>query len=349
MARTKIVEIQEEVPFTIVETLEPKSGPIAIRPYFDATHKNMGLEKYGLSFFDGIFHEEQIVCIEHNGIKRYKTGLNEFAPEIKLIRDADEREARVKEIRRTVAELERELAANIINEDDPEFWNKVKLLRPDNDSFWSRITIRAGNDPVFLDPVRDPYDRIKMYAIEAGGFSMVAKSYEEARSLPNTPKFYLDKTIETVSTKTELKKLKNRAITELQKLFETNPKKLMYIAKVVDVNSVQYKLNTPVDILYDNLDRFINGEGVEKSVKRASKMFVDAVETTMENLIIKSIIKDSAYYKYITPKSDGFIYEVESGAMLGRNTSEVLEYLKNPLNQDVLDRLKLKVEKYWKS
>ena len=47
----------------------------------------MGLEKYGLSLHDGVYHEEQLACIENNGIKRYVTGLNEFAPEIKLIKD----------------------------------------------------------------------------------------------------------------------------------------------------------------------------------------------------------------------------------------------------------------------
>ena len=43
----------------------------------------MGLENYGLSLFDGVTHQEQLACLEINGIVRYLTGLNEFAPEVK--------------------------------------------------------------------------------------------------------------------------------------------------------------------------------------------------------------------------------------------------------------------------
>ena len=138
--------------FTMVDIAGAKSGPISIKPFFDSKVNNMGLEKYGLSLFEGVFHEEQLACIEQNGIKRYVTGLNEFAPEVKLIRDPDAKAARIKEIRTVVSELEKEMAANVIEVDDPQFWNKVKLLKPDNSEFWNRISVACGNEPLFLDP-----------------------------------------------------------------------------------------------------------------------------------------------------------------------------------------------------
>jgi hypothetical protein len=247
--------------FTMVETGNGtvKQTAIAVRPFFDASASNMGLEDYGMSLFDGVQHHEQVACLENNGVVRYITGLNEFAPEIKLL-NADDRNARVTEIRNAVAELEKELAANVLDVEDVQFWNKVKLLKPDNHDFWNRISIACGNEPVFLDP-RDPYDRIKLFAIEAGGFSIVSKSYEDARSRPVAPKFYLDKTEETVSTRTEYKKMRNKALSELQKLFDKNSTKLFYIAKVVDINSTQYKKSTPNDVIYENMDNFINGIG----------------------------------------------------------------------------------------
>ena len=152
---------------TIVERYpQNKKSTVSVRPYFDSTINNMGLEKYGLSLFDGVFHEEQLACLEINGIKRYVTGLNEFAPEVKFLPD-DEREAKIREIRKVVSQLEKELAANVVNPDDPDFWNKIKLLKPDNDDFWSKIAIRCGNEPLFLEPAKDPYDLIKLYAIES--------------------------------------------------------------------------------------------------------------------------------------------------------------------------------------
>jgi hypothetical protein len=335
--------------FTMVETGNGtvKKTAIAVRPFFDNSVSNMGLENYGLSLYDGVKHFEQLACLEQNGVIRYLTGLNEFAPEIKLL-TLEHREAKVKEIRIAVAELERELAANVIELDDPQFWNKVTLLTPNNKEFWNRIHISCGNDPVFLDP-NDPYDRIKLYAIEAGGFSIVAKSFDDARSRAVPPKFYLDKQEQTVIARTEYKKMRNKALAELQKLFDKNSTKLFYIAKVVDGNSTQYRKSTPNDVMYENMDLYINGEGVESNKERSAKTFLEATAMDMETLKIKSIVRDSIFFKYIINKADGYIYHVKSSAMLGRNVSDVIEYLKSPLNEDVLADLNKACEKFWNS
>ena len=324
-----------------------KQTTIAVRPFFDNSASNMGLEEYGISLFDGVTHNEQLACLENNGVVRYITGLNEFAPEIKLLNQED-REARVREIRSAIVELEKELAANVIEIDDPQFWNKVKLLKPDNAEFWNKISISCSNDPLFLDP-RDPYDRIKLHAIEAGGFSIVAKSFDDARSKAVPPKFYLDKEEETVMYRTEYKKLRNKALSELQKLFDKNSTKLFYIAKVVDINSTQYKRSTPLDIIYENMDRHINGEGGETNKERAAKSFMETATLDMETLKIKSIVRDSVFFKYIINKADGYIYHAKSNSLLGRNVSDVVEFLKNPLNEDLLKDLNLACEKYWNS
>ena len=215
---------------TIVSLAETaKSGSISVKPFFDPNKANLGLEKYGLALFDGVFHEEQLACIERNGIKRYITGLHECAPEVKLIADKEVREAKIREIRTIVTQLERELATNVLDPEDPDFWNKVQLLQPNNHEFWERISIRCGNEPVHLDPAKDPYDLIKLYAIDAGGFSIVCKSYDEARSKAVPPKFYLDRFIDTVSTKTEISNIRNKALSELIKMFDKNKNKLFYV------------------------------------------------------------------------------------------------------------------------
>ena len=334
--------------FTMVETPSAsRESKVSIKPYFDARSENMGLENYGLSLFDGITHQEQLACLEINGINRYLTGLNEFAPEIKKL-PKEKREAKVKQIRATIADLEAELASNILDPEDKDFWNKVKLLKPDNNEFWNKIDLSIGNDTKFLN-MNDPYDRIKLCAIEAGGFSLIAKSYEDAKAKPKPPKFYLDKDAETVSSRTEYKKLRNKALSELQKLFDKNSTKLFYVAKVVDANSTQYKKSTPGDILYENMDTHIHGEGAESNMERAVTQFLDATDCDMETLKIRSIVKDSSFFKYIITKSDGHIYHNKKSVMLGRNVSDVVEFLKNPLNEDILDDLTKSCETYWKS
>lgn len=330
----------------VAENPQRVTGTISIKPYIDPNSKNFGLEKYDMVVYEGVAHEEQLAFIEVNGIKRYLTGLNEYAPEVVGIQDPEEKEAKIKEIRNVVSKLEMQLAVNIVKPDDPEFWNKVKLLKPDNDEFWSKVFLRCGNKPLALDPVKNPHDLIKIYAIEAGGFNIVAKSLEDAESRSRAPKFYLDKFIETVSVKTEGKKIRNRALSELQKVFDTNSNKLFYIAKTVDPNSVQYKKSTPNDVIYENMDNYINGRGVD-SERTASEKFLAVAGQDMETLKIRSIIKDSTYYKLIVAKSDGFIYHLDSSTMMGRNSSDCLEFLKNPLNDKILGDLTSKVEKYW--
>ena len=52
----------------IVDVDIAKAKNIAIRPFFDNSISNMGLENYGLSLFDGVSHFEQLACLERNGV-----------------------------------------------------------------------------------------------------------------------------------------------------------------------------------------------------------------------------------------------------------------------------------------
>jgi len=317
---------------------------ISIKPYFE-DKENMGLEKYGINMFDGIMHEEQLACIENNGVTLYLTGLNEFAPDVKKLR-GDAKTAKVKEIRTVVAQLEQELANNVIDVDDKDFWNKVELLKPNNSEFWNKITLRAGNQPIFLDPENNPHDLIKYYAILAGGFSMVGKSFTEAKNASRPPKFYLDRLEETLTVKNEIKKSRNKALAELEKLSNKSVKKLFYVAKVVDANSAQYRTNTPAEVIYEAMDNYINGIGIEKNKVRAAQSFIDAASLDLEDLIIKAIIKDATFNKFIVLKADGFIYDNSTNVMLGRNVEDVFEYFKNPLNDEVFRDIKDQVDNF---
>ena len=334
--------------YTIVEKYQQgKNQTIAVRPYVNYDKENMGLESYGMSLHEGVWHEESLACLEMNGVKRYVTGLNEFAPDIKKLAPGD-RDLKIKAIRATVAELEAELASNILDPEDKDFWNNVQLLKPDNDKFWSKISLRCGNDPVYLDPIKDPYDRIKLEAIKAGGFSMISNSLKAAKTSANPKKFYLDLLEESITTRTEYTKLRNKALVQLEKMYDKDKTRLLYVAKVVDSDSVQYTKSTPLDIMYENMDAFISGEGTESNKKRAAEMFIDSCKAKMEDLKIRALIKDAMFYRFITPKPSGWIETLDSGLKLGKVPSEVLTFLKNPEHDDVLTSLMDKIEPYWK-
>lgn len=330
---------------TIIEKYQQtKNRTIAIKPYFDKSKENMGLEKYNMTLFDGVYHHETIACLERNGIARYVTGLNEFAPEVKKL-DPKARKAKVKEIRETVSQLEKELAANVVDPKDEDFWNKVQVLRPDNHKFWEKIDLKVGNEPIYLDPAVDPYDLIKIYAIEAGGFSMVAKSLEICKA--TKAKFYLDKVKETASTRTNVSKIKNKALAALQNLYDTDTTKLLYVCKIVDANSTQYTKTTPVDVLYENMDSYINGKGIDRNIQKSAKSFIEASNESMQDLKIRAMIKDAMTYNLMQTKTDGYIYDKFSGAKLGVRPLEVLEHLKDPKNDEMLQRYLEEVEELW--
>ena len=324
-----------------------KAGRIKVRPFLDGQKENMGLENYEMAVFPGVHHVEQMAAIERNGVIRYITGLDEFAPEVQNLTNPEQKEAIIYNIRSVVAHLEKMLATNVIDVDDKDFWNKVTLLKPDNVKFWETISISCGNDPVTLEPGKDPYDLIKFMSIEAGGFDIIAKSNEDAHALAVAPKFFLDKEVHTVSSRTTFKRLRNKAIGLLDGISNKNPKKLLYITKTIDSNSISYKFNTPLDILYDVMDDYINGKGVEPNKTRAAEHFILTAELNMETLKLKALVKDASFYKIISLKQDGMLYHTTSSTMLGRNIADVVIYLKNPLNEDMLVKLLGEVEKFW--
>jgi len=328
-----------------VEKSTPVMGKISIKPYTDPNAENMGLEKYNYVVFPNTFQIETLAAIEVNGKTRYLNGLNEFAPEIKQIEDPEKKAAKIKNIREIVATLERERAFNHIKPEDEEFWAKVEMFQPDNSKIWGKVLLRLGNDSQQLDPKNNLDHLILVNAIENGGFSLVASSFEEAKRTKK--KWYLDRQIDSISTKTSITKLRNKALAVMQETSEEEPRKLFYIAKNLNAKGVQYSNKTLADVIYNDMDLYVNGLGYDNNKKRCANTFMEHAKMSIEDLKIKSIIKDAAFYKYIITKPDGMLHEASQNVMLGRNVSDVLEYLKNPVNEDMLDILMAKVEQMW--
>ena len=67
----------------------------------------------------------------------------------------------------------------------------------------------------------------------------------------------------------------------------------------------------------------------------------------METLKLKALVKDATFFRMITLKPDGMLYHSKSSTMLGRNIADVVMYLKNPLNEDILTKLLSEVESLW--
>lgn len=345
---------------------------VSIKPYISGL-PNAGLEKYDMVVADGAQHKELLGLVERNGIKCYLTGLNELAPEVQNIKDPEKKEAVIRDVRKTVVFLENSLAGNFtltekdIDEYDEKgkatgklsdtFWGKVTMFisqAPDKfddkknriPTYWDSVEIKCSNSTTYLDP-KNPHDLILIYAIQAGGFLCVAPSMDAARNAVEPPKWYLDKEEETASIKTELKKLRNQAGAELQKLYDKDQTKLFYITKLCAVNSLSYRKTTPNDIMYDDCDKYINGETVDKNKKMTAEKFIEYSKQALAELRVQAIVKDSTEMQLLTYKTDGQLYYNATGTPMGKSISDVVRFLQNPLNNDVLTSITDKVEEEW--
>lgn len=324
-----------------------QSGRITIRPNVRPDVPNMGLENYGMVVFPGTNQMEPMACVEQNGVLRYLNGLDENAPDVRGIQDKEKREAKIKEIRTIVKMLEFEKHYNDLDVDDPKFWSKVQTYKPNNREFWSTITLTCDNNVIELDPVNKTEDLLKVLAIEAGGFPFVAKSKEDAQSGIKARKWFLDRQIDSATNKASTSKIKNKALAILTQIADEKPRKLFYIIKLISPNSMQIKNNTLNDIIYDMLDEHINGLGIEPNIKAAAQQFMDYTKLDMKELKIRSMIKDATFYKFIILKGDGLLYMSPENVMVGRNPSEIYEFMNNPANEDMLQVLKDKIENVW--
>lgn len=320
---------------------------IAIKPYFDKTKSNMGLEKYGEVLFPGASHKMPIWAredISGSNNLRHITGLNEMAPELNKLSPED-KEAKVKQIRETIVVLEGALASNHMDVKDKKFLENIKIIRPDNIKFWDSIKISPSNETIYLDPT-SPEDIIKIAAIEAGGFNDIAPSLEAAKTSQKVVKFYLDKYEETAKSNVSVGIIEDRAKAALIDLYENNLNKLNYVCKVIDPNSPQYKKSTPTAVLYGNMREFIEGKMEGTGKKESAKRFIDISKLDMETLKLRALVKDATFYGFLKIRS-GQVYEGSLDTPLGYSPTDVVEFLKNPLNESILERLLKQVESHW--
>ena len=317
---------------------------ISIKPYFNPDIPNMGLEKYGQVFFEGTGMLQSLRSTEINGVVRYRTNLDEFSLDLKRLPES-ERLARIKMIRETVAKLDYEIFANKVSPDDEDFWGKVNL-KPTNENFWSGIQIAVGNQGMFLDP-NNPKDLLIIIAAEGWGFDDVAPSLEEAVNMIKPPKFYLEKKRDVRIQDGKLKLSRDRAIAELYKLRMEEPQKLFWLAKNILPIANSYKPSDKIDILYGELNDYIEGASIERNKKLAPVKFMEWLKKDAEYLTIRAYVLDAIFLKYLVTKADNKIYVRDTGSLLGGNIEECIEHLRQAVNQRDLEFIEDKIKSTW--
>jgi len=247
---------------------------------------------------------------------------------------------------------------------NPLFWTKVtkfKSVIPDEyetdgktrkQTFWDTVQLVCNNTPKILD-TNNAYDVMLIHAIEAGGFgNLLAPSLEAANEFPgNTPyKWYLDRLEHTAAIEVELDKLRNEAGSILQDLSKNKPEQLFYIVKNLSQYSLGYIKRTPTDIIYADINKHLNGLGAQSNKRLAIEEFLelcDAKKYPAGTLRVRAIAKDAVAMNIVAPKGDNVIYHIKKGNPMGKNFEDVVMYLNNPANSDVLLDVTEHVQKFW--
>lgn len=245
---------------------------------------------------------------------------------------------------------------------NPLFWTKVtkfKSVIPDEfddnqvrkPTFWDTVELKCSNVPLELNPL-DPRGVMIIKAIEAGGFGdLVAPSLEKALDGGRVYKFYMDKLDETADLQVQDDRMRNKAGAKLELLMD-KPDKLFLVVKNLIKYSLTYKKRTSPSIIYHDINRYLDAKGDEHRQKIAIEKFNDLCDDkkySITQLKIMAYVKDAMAANTITTKGDGILYYMRKGIPMGKSYEDVVAYLSNPGNSDVLEDISNVVEKEWNS
>lgn len=265
------------------------------------------------------------------GVKRYMTGLDpeivKYDPEL----TDEEKEKKIKEINENIARLEKFFGPGTLDATNEKHWSKVKLI----------ITRRTTN----LN-LTDPKNEILFHCIKGGGFEIVSPNYELCEK--DNKKFYLVEPTEFVEHRVAPREITNKAIALLQKLYENKGfDELFYVAKYILPVERSYTKRTPKALMYEDLDKFLNGEIVKKTKIACSRELIETSKLPKADLVVGCIVKDAVNYGFIYVNSVGEMKNNETGAVYGTSVERAVVHLQNPAYEHELDNLKTRVEKKW--
>ena len=327
--------------------LSEYSGIVTIKAR--PTNDNLGLAENGFTIMPNTSQSEPMICLtREDGSLRYVTGMDEEAKAIRSIEDKDRRAAKILSIRKKVAYLEKAHNGNHEPADhleDPDFWSYVKTFRPDLGDYYSKIRLIYGNDDDYLMPSKNVKDFVIYEAIMAGGFSMIGKDLEDARS--RQLKFYLSVDRRETAKDVSLMRKKNKAGRILDELYEEDTNFMFYLCKVLSPDARSLRQSQSKEVFYAQLQNFIDGKA-DLPVARAVEKFIECAERERDDVTIEALVRDAMFYKSIYER-DKALFDRNTNTNLGRNVFEVVETLKDTTNSDISQKLFKEIkEKYWK-
>jgi hypothetical protein len=262
----------------------------------------LGLHEYGRSKFPGCFDGSQLK--RKNG--RWVTGIDELSTDV-LTLPLEERESeslRIKE--------KRERFQNLTGIEDLSGTSK----------YWEDyLLVLDTSKPLNLE---NPLDELKYILINANRLAL--PSTDDLHNPDYVDAFYvLVKENGDVEDKVKKDRRFNKAIAQLEDLFENNPEKLRLVGKFL---SLPITDKTPHDSVYAHLHTLIKTDGHER--------FLKAIDAPSEEIQAKLLLDKAIKLKVI--RQVGGLYQ-RGNITIGNSFNKTVEFLKDPLNAAEVDSI----------
>ena len=353
-----------------------KMHTVSIKPYVSG-QPNMGHEKYDEVLFPGTAQMATVMCHSRDNIKTYVTGLNEFAAEVQSIENKEQRIAKIRGIRETVAYMENVANANFKvsptdcmanygktserGESLDSFWENVTMFQSvcvDKfdargnriETYWDRLHVDLTNDGRSIN-LNDVHDLAIYCVTMANGFGLIASSMQQAIDEPGY-NFYLHKAEDVSVIKTQFSILRNKALGTLEIMRNGDSSKLFYMGIMCATEGAgKYKIgglsSTPILQIYQDLDNYLNGKTVV-GTKEAVDKYLQYYDMTIDDLQVRCAIKVATELRLIDLKSNGQLCYLKMNANVGKNIEDIVVYMQQPLNEEVWVSLRNTIEYEWK-
>lgn len=272
---------------------------------------NLGLEAEGRSKFPNCYDIIQ-PAIGKDG--RWITGLDEDARSIRLIQDAEEREAKRQAVKALRLSLEDLTGYDLSGRS--KFW----------DEFFVEINPKKPLDLTI------PMDRVKYEVILAS--KGAAPSLKDTNNMDYLgSKYYVSRKHEDVSEKVSKQRRKAEADAAMLELLKT-PDKAVLIGKYLQL---PVSNSTPADNMFDIFKSYLDADDKLDSIKK----FNIALAKTVDELSIKLIFDDGIKFNVIRLR-DG--YYQRGNITYGKSIAEAIIFLSDIKNQGELLSIKDEVE-----
>lgn len=322
-----------------------EKGLISIKPYVDKNSSvGMGLQDIGMVIFPGSEHVDRMFYKMIGNKRQYVTGLNDLDPDVLKIEDEKEREAKVKEIRETVALVEEMVTGVKVDPKNNDFWGKITVLNPSNKDFFSEIVLKLNNDdmPLFVDDEFLVRDLVIYNSILAGGFYEVAPNLNKAKD--QNKRWYLSVERDMEDIEISTKRVVNQATLALEQLIDKDNLEIIYTAKALCTDAAKYSVNSAnINACYNILNDYIQGKKDEADSYKAATKFKQLCLLEPEEVLIRAMVRDAIALRMFKVTDQNIVIG-ETNKFVGATLEEVYNYFSNPLNQEdlnfILEKLK---------